>query len=42
MLTIKTQVVAAQLEDAAVQNLLKGGGALDATLNPNPHPKPNP
>ena len=32
MLTIKTQVVAAQLEDAAVQNLLKGGGALDATL----------
>ena len=31
MLTIKTQVVAGQLEDAAVQTLLKGGGALDAT-----------
>ena len=37
MLTIKTQVVAAQLEDAAVQNLLKGGGALDATSE---KPKP--
>ena len=37
MLTIKTQVVAGQLEDASVQNLLKGGGALDATSE---KPKP--
>ena len=37
MLTIKTQVVAGQLEDASVQNLLKGGGALDASSE---KPKP--
>ena len=38
MLTIKTQVVAGELADAAVQALLKGGGALDLKAE---KPKPS-